>query len=195
LALVAQSKAQKATAPSGYYPVGYHGTMFTGTLDSINRDTHELTLIYVKGGKIADTFIGHLYATCQWTDKKDVDHQVDVSDLTRGTVLTAFYFPVDKKNRRNCGQGKCCIRSKLCRDQRQADPRRQTSQSPLHQRSPATQRLPATSRFLTIPANIKPSAKLKRKTTCAKPNVVIPKEPAAFRQAPPESAVWSFINP
>jgi hypothetical protein len=91
-------RAQKGTAPSGYYPATYQGDTFTGAVDSTNADTQEITLAYTKGSK-SQTFVGHLDNACGWL-YRDADIALDfrtVSDLPRNSILKVFYLSSTKK--------------------------------------------------------------------------------------------------
>ncbi|MBZ5527320.1 MAG: hypothetical protein LAN71_05380 [Acidobacteriia bacterium] len=90
-------KAQKGTAPAGYYPENYYGAIFTGALESAASETQEFTLVFTKGQK-SERFVGRLESACAWKDKAGTLHVFNVSDLSKGTVLTAFYIKVTKKS-------------------------------------------------------------------------------------------------
>ncbi|SRR5882762_3098093 len=95
--IVLELNAQKSTAPNGYYPLGFSGSIFTGSLESVSTDVQELTLSYVKGKKI-ERFVGKLESTCAWKDKSGAAHLLGVSDFPKGLVLTVFYIPVTSKS-------------------------------------------------------------------------------------------------
>jgi hypothetical protein len=90
-------RAQHATAPNGYYPHTYSGSIFTGSLESVVPDTQEITLVYTKGSK-TERFVGRLESTCSWKDKQGTVHSFTGSDLPKGTVLTTFYTSSTKKS-------------------------------------------------------------------------------------------------
>jgi len=83
-------EGQHGTAPNGYYPEGYAGSIFTGSLESANADTQEITLVYTKGNK-SERFVGRLESACNWKDKGGAAHSLTASDIPKGSVLTAFY--------------------------------------------------------------------------------------------------------
>lgn len=91
-----QAYAQKGTAPNGYYPVTYSGATFTGRLESTDNDKQEITLLYVHGSK-SERFVGHFEAMCTWKGKDGGTHSFGVSDIPKGTLMTAFYKVVSKK--------------------------------------------------------------------------------------------------
>jgi len=95
--LAPQIGAQRGTAPNGYYPPNYSGAIFTGTLESATPDTRQVTLLYVKR---ADTqrFLGRVESACGWKDKDGTAHTFEISDVPKGTVLTAFYESVTNKS-------------------------------------------------------------------------------------------------
>ncbi|HEV1995152.1 MAG TPA: hypothetical protein VGR03_12555 [Candidatus Acidoferrum sp.] len=88
--------AQKGTAPNGYYPQNYSGSIFTGSLDSADANTQEITLVFSKGNK-TERFVGQLEATCGWKDKGGTLHSFGADEIPKGSLLTAFYIPVTKK--------------------------------------------------------------------------------------------------
>ena len=88
--------AQKGTAPNGYYPSNYSGATFTGAIQSAVPEHEEITLVYTKGDK-SEIFVGRMESPCSWEDKKGTIHTINVSEIPKGTVLTAFYETVTKK--------------------------------------------------------------------------------------------------
>jgi hypothetical protein len=82
------SHSQKGTAPNGYYPPSYNGSMFTGAVES--TDAGQLTLLYASDRK-QERFVGRPEAPCIWTDKAGAAHAVEVAAIPTGIVLTAFY--------------------------------------------------------------------------------------------------------
>jgi hypothetical protein len=89
--------AQYGSAPNGYYPPGYAGSIFTGSLESAAADTQEMTLVYAKGNK-TERFVGRLESACGWKDKDGTAHSFKGSDIPKGTILTAFYNKTTKKS-------------------------------------------------------------------------------------------------
>ncbi len=84
--------AQRGTAPSGNYPVGYHGDIFRGKLTAVDAKTDTLTLMYEKGNK-QESFDGRLDKPCDIPNSGN--QPVRASDFPLGTDLTA-YFVSDK---------------------------------------------------------------------------------------------------
>jgi hypothetical protein len=95
-AVALETGAQKATAPDGYYPYAFFGTIFTGRVESGNAGTQELTLVYTKGNK-TERFVGRLESPCGWKEKNGPLHTFDASEM-QGAVLTAFYISRSSKS-------------------------------------------------------------------------------------------------
>lgn len=93
---VLPTKAQKGTAPNGYYPNTYSGATFTGVVEP-GTDPMEVALVSTDGRK-SERFAGRLESECKWTGKDGTLHISKVSDLPRNSVLTAFYQPVTRKS-------------------------------------------------------------------------------------------------
>jgi len=90
-------RAQYGSAPNGYYPPNYTGSIFTGSLESATAGTQEMTLVYTKGNK-TERFVGRLESACGWKDKDGTAHSFKASDIPKGTVLTAFYNKTTEKS-------------------------------------------------------------------------------------------------
>jgi len=88
--------AQHGTAPAGYYPAGYNGDMWTGTLTAANDSTREITLTYTKKDK-TQTFTGMLEEKFTVTLADGKTHQLKPSDIAPGTILRVYYKPKTKK--------------------------------------------------------------------------------------------------
>ena len=82
------SWTQYATAPNGYYPVGYTGATFTGTVMERSADT--ITLTYRHGSK-TDTFVGRVDAPCHFPSSKTEITRMNLLTIPMGSVITAFY--------------------------------------------------------------------------------------------------------
>jgi hypothetical protein len=74
-----RASAQYATAPNNYYPEGYHGATFTGTITQINNDT--LALTFTHGNK-TDAFEGYVATQCNIPPS-----------VKKGAVITVLYEP------------------------------------------------------------------------------------------------------
>lgn len=90
--------AQYGTAENGYYPQGYHGTIFTGTVTSTNNDTREVSLSFTdpKNGK-TQTFIGVLEEGYSVKLKDGSLHELEPSDIKPGAQIKVYYLPKIKK--------------------------------------------------------------------------------------------------
>jgi 3D (Asp-Asp-Asp) domain-containing protein len=88
--------AQHGTAPGGYYPMGYQGDTWTGTVTAVNDSTREITLSYTKGDK-TETFTGILQAGFSLKTKDGSMHEVKPSEIPLGTRLVVYYKPDAKK--------------------------------------------------------------------------------------------------
>jgi hypothetical protein len=90
--------AQRGTAESGYWPMGYHGDTFTGVLTSADDSSRSITLTYTnpKNGK-TETLTAAFregYAA-KWSD--GTTHQIKPSDFRLGTRLKIYYMEKDQK--------------------------------------------------------------------------------------------------
>ena len=96
--LVAASplKAQKGTAHDGYYPAGYMGSTFTGSLQPAGNDPSKFTLVYTKNGK-SETFSAQLETKCKLTNKAGVTQSFQMEAFSAGAVLTAYYRTAKNK--------------------------------------------------------------------------------------------------
>jgi hypothetical protein len=90
--LPAATLAQYGVAPNNYYPDRYAGSTFTGTVTEVKDG--QITLTYSKKDK-TDTFTGHLEANCSVPTVNGLG--MTASDLTLGTVITAFFNGETKK--------------------------------------------------------------------------------------------------
>jgi hypothetical protein len=98
IATIIPALAQYGTAPSGYYPVGYTGATFTGTLVSATQSPELITLRYTNGAK-TDDFIGRPESTCAGKVQGGVAQQYHLSQVPKGTVLTVFYTTATSKDK------------------------------------------------------------------------------------------------
>jgi hypothetical protein len=81
LACAGVVSAQYASAPTNYYPQGYHGATFTGTVSQMNNEA--ITLTYTHGSK-TDTFEGYVAAPCNLPATR-------TTVVKKGAVITVFY--------------------------------------------------------------------------------------------------------
>ena len=81
--------AQQGTAPNGYYPQNYQGTIFTGEV--IDGPLDVLTLRYKKGDK-QELFTGRFESPCAVPTKDGKMGAMTPADVPLGSVLTVFYY-------------------------------------------------------------------------------------------------------
>lgn len=89
---------QRGTAERGYYPLGYRGSTFTGTVTSTNDDTREITLKYTdpKKGK-AEIFVGVLEEGYTLEGKDGTLHQLKPSKIRPGARIKVYYMRKKKR--------------------------------------------------------------------------------------------------
>ena len=89
--------AQHGTAESGYYPLAYHGDVFTGVVTSANDETREITLTYThdQSGK-QETFTGILQEAYAVKLKDGTLHELKPSELKTGAPIKV-YFTIKQK--------------------------------------------------------------------------------------------------
>lgn len=90
------SMAQKGTAGSGYWPVGYTGNTWTGIVTSVDEEKRELTLTYT-GKKKTETFTGTLEEIYPVEMKARIRPIAKLSDLL-GKHITVYYLIKGKKD-------------------------------------------------------------------------------------------------
>ena len=84
--------AQLGTAPSGYYPLGYGGSTFTGVVTARDAATQEIRLTYENKKKNkSENFVGLLQGPCELPTGAKTTRELKVEDFPDGTALTAFY--------------------------------------------------------------------------------------------------------
>ena len=86
--LVCAAKAQYGRAPSGYYPLGYSGDIFTGTVIQTTDDT--ITLSYEHGDK-TETFEGYATGPCHVPAKNQETSQMPLTKVPIGSRIEIFY--------------------------------------------------------------------------------------------------------
>lgn len=87
---------QKGTAEPDYYPSGYSGETWTGTVTVVSEDTREFTLSYKKGQK-EQTFVGVLAPGYKVKMKDGREHQIKMEELM-GLKLRAYYISKNQKD-------------------------------------------------------------------------------------------------
>jgi hypothetical protein len=98
MAMATSAFAQHGTAPSGYYPFGYHGDTFTGIVTATDDATREITLTYTdsKRGK-SEAFVGVLLEGYKVKLKTGGEHEIKPSEIPIGTRLIVYYLTKSKK--------------------------------------------------------------------------------------------------
>jgi hypothetical protein len=86
------SAAQHGTAESGYYPLAYHGDVFTGVVTSANDDRREITLSYTDSGSgKKESFVGVLQEAYAVKLKDGTLHELKPSELKTGALIKVYY--------------------------------------------------------------------------------------------------------
>jgi len=90
--------AQHGTAENGYYPQGYNGDTFTGTVMSTNNETREVTLSFAnpKTGK-TQTLTGVLAEGYSIQVKNGSLHELQPSEIKLGAQLKVYYLDATRK--------------------------------------------------------------------------------------------------
>jgi hypothetical protein len=88
--------AQHGTAPSGYYPPGFAGDMWTGEVIAVNDQTREITLAYRKKDR-TETFTGVLPEGYRAKLQGGGFREVKVSEFPIGTLLRVYYMAKTRK--------------------------------------------------------------------------------------------------
>ncbi|HKV05345.1 MAG TPA: hypothetical protein VJO53_09595 [Candidatus Acidoferrales bacterium] len=96
LVVSAPALAQHGSARDGYYPLGYVGDTWTGTVTSTNDDTREITLTYTKGDK-TESFTGVLQSGLKAKRRDGSETEWKPSDIPLGTRIVVYYMAQTKK--------------------------------------------------------------------------------------------------
>ena len=96
LLLATCAAAQHGTASAGYFPPGYSGDTWSGTVTSVNAESREITLTY-KGKDRDETFTGVLRAGYTRTGKDGKPFEVQMAQIPVGSYMVAYYMPKSKK--------------------------------------------------------------------------------------------------
>jgi hypothetical protein len=89
--------AQKGTAESDYYPMGYNGDTWTGEVTATDDGKREITLSYKKKDK-EETFTGVLEEGYAVKMKDGSMHKLKVSEIPTGTRIKVYYMTQTKKD-------------------------------------------------------------------------------------------------
>lgn len=95
--LAVGARAQHGSAPNGYYPPGYSGDTWTGTVTATDDASREITLTYTRGDK-TETFTGVLQPGFKAKRKDGSTMEVKPSDFRNGTRLMVFYTQKTRKD-------------------------------------------------------------------------------------------------
>jgi hypothetical protein len=90
------AQAQHGTASPGYYPPGYSGDTWTGTVTSVNDQTREIALTYTNNDK-TESFTGILQAGYKVKLKDGTTKELKPSDIPISTRLIVYYITETKK--------------------------------------------------------------------------------------------------
>ncbi len=88
--------AQHGSASAGYFPLGYSGDTWSGTVTAVNPDTREITLTY-KGKSKEETFTGVLQEGYTRTGKDGKPFVVEVGKIPVGSYVVAYYMEKTRK--------------------------------------------------------------------------------------------------
>jgi len=88
--------AQHGSAPGGYFPSGYAGDTWSGTVTAVNPDTREIVLSY-KGKNKDETFHGILQTGYKRTGADGKPFEVDMANIPLGSYMVAYYMEKTKK--------------------------------------------------------------------------------------------------
>jgi hypothetical protein len=88
--------AQHGSASSGYFPPGYVGDTWSGTVNAVNPDTREIVLTY-KGKNKEETFTGVLQPGYKRTTVDGKSLEVDMTKIPIGSYMVVYYIPKSKK--------------------------------------------------------------------------------------------------
>jgi hypothetical protein len=94
LFLTALASAQLGTAPNGYYPINYNGSVFTGTVTETNPN--EIVLSFEKQ-KSTETFHGQLVNGCSVPTADGSSRKMMPADIPKGTEMTVLFNPETMK--------------------------------------------------------------------------------------------------
>lgn len=94
--LTTLASAQHGTATAGYFPSGYSGDTWSGTVTAVNPDSREITLTYKGKGK-EETFSGVLKAGYTRTGKDGKPFEVQMAEIPVGSYMVAYYMAKTKK--------------------------------------------------------------------------------------------------
>lgn len=91
------ASAQYATAGPNYYPPGYAGDMFSGTITNVNPAAATLTLSFVDHRK-TETFTGVIPRGFKARDPKGVLREVPITIFHPGMRAQVYFFKRQREN-------------------------------------------------------------------------------------------------
>ena len=93
---VAAAQAQHGSARNGYYPSGYSGDTWSGSVIATSDTTREITLV-CNGKNGPETFTGVLQSGYKVKQKDGNFLEVNPSMIHTGTHLTVYYMAKSQK--------------------------------------------------------------------------------------------------
>jgi len=94
LILSVSAAAQHGTAPAGYFPMGYSGDTWSGTVSAVNPDTRETVLTYKSQNK-EESFTGVLKQGYT-IERGGKSIEVELQKLPLGSYMVAYYMAKTK---------------------------------------------------------------------------------------------------
>jgi opacity protein-like surface antigen len=89
------ARAQHATAPNGYYPLGYTGDTWSGQVSAVDPGKREITLTATTK-KGAESFVAYVPGHFS-IQKNGKGYEVQMSDFVVGQGLRVYYMPKTAK--------------------------------------------------------------------------------------------------
>lgn len=96
LVLGVVARAQHGEAPADYYPSGYSGDTWTGTVTFTSDETREIKLAYTNKDK-TETFIGVLKDGYKVKMRDGSMRELKPSSIPVGDKIIVFYMPDTRK--------------------------------------------------------------------------------------------------
>ncbi|HEY6250889.1 MAG TPA: hypothetical protein VI685_13090 [Candidatus Angelobacter sp.] len=86
-----QARGQQGTAPDGYYPPGYMGDTWTGTITAVDADKREITLTYTDK-KGPHNFVAYVPEHYKVHLKNGQEQEVKMADFEIGRPIRVYYI-------------------------------------------------------------------------------------------------------
>jgi hypothetical protein len=97
LAIAAGANAQHGSAGNGYFPPGYNGDTWTGSVTATDDATRSITLTFTTKNK-TETFTGALKDPCCKVKMADgTMKDLKVSEISIGRRMIVYYIPSTTK--------------------------------------------------------------------------------------------------